>query len=559
MARLSAVDWDIINARVCSTIAARGLRTTSLGFLHLVLDQIFPGRVGDHAEIITDGSNDRGIDAIEIIEKDDCADVILLQSKYREGVTTTDKTINDSEVLKISSFLHALFDKSEQLLETGNLPLTEAVRRIWRLHERGVVCRYRIILCSNDQGLSASARNLLETALQSLPSVDYETYGPADLVQDIGVRGRKSETGHLQVIGKEAFERTDGDIRGVIASVDAQSFVDLIRTDDGRSIKRHLFDDNLRVFLGANGGFNASIIATATSSDSHLFWYLNNGITITCRNYSYNKGHANPKIRIEDFQIVNGAQTSHSLLEASRSNPATLENVVLTVRVYATDRSDIAERVAVATNSQARIQSRDLRANHPVLKKIEIALADRGYFFERKRNMHSDKDAKKRLDALKLGQIILSYHLREPDRARANSDAIFGDRFSAIFHEHHDMDQLCRLVELYQLIEEVREAYVAEHGERETGGEHQYLIYGHWFILFATQLILQKSGKTIPAKADAEALVLEALGLVARACNQGKAVAHYQMFRSPRTRDKIIAELRGKQMSLLDLLDELPG
>src|SRR5690606_1239399 len=125
---------------------------------------------------------------------------------------------------------------------------------------------------------------------------------------------------HLRVIGKEAFERTDGDIRGVIASVDAQSFVDLIRTDDGRSIKRHLFDDNLRVLLGANGGFNASIIATATSNDSHLFWYLNNGITITCRNYSYNKGHANPKIRIEDFQIVNGAQTSHSLLEASRAD-----------------------------------------------------------------------------------------------------------------------------------------------------------------------------------------------------------------------------------------------
>lgn len=559
MARLSAVDWDIINARVRATAAARGLRTSSLGFLHLVLDQLFPGRAGDHAEIITDGSNDRGIDAIEILEKEGCADVIVLQAKYRDGVSTTDKTINDNEVLKISSFLHALFDKCEQLLETGNLPLTEAVKRIWGLHERGVVCRYRIILCSNDQGLSASAKTIMDTALQSLPGVDYETYGPNDLIQDIGIRGRASETGHLQVIGKEAFERTDGDIRGVIASVDAGSFVELIRTEDGRSIKRHLFDDNLRVFLGATGGFNASIIATATSEDSHLFWYLNNGITITCRNYSYNKGHANPKIKIEDFQIVNGAQTSHSLLEASRSGPAALENVVLTVRVYATDRSDIAERVAVATNSQARIQSRDLRANDTVLKKMEIAFADRGYFFERKRNMHGDKDARRRLDALKLGQIILSYHLREPDRARANSDAIFGDRFSAIFHEHHDMDELCRLVELYQQIEEMREAYIAEHGERETGGEQQYLIYGHWFILFATRLVLQKSGKPIPRKEGAEALVLEAIGLVARACNQGKAVAHYQMFRSPRTRDKIVVELRGKQMSLLDLLDDLPA
>lgn len=559
MARLSSVEWDIIDARVRSAVAAHVLRTPSLGFLYLVLEQFFPGRSGEYTDMVTDGSNDRGIDAIEIIERDDQAEVYLFQAKYREGQNSTDKTINDAEVLKISSFLHELFDKSDPLRRTGNLQLTEAVERIWALHERGLLCRYRVVFCSNDQGLSASAKCLFESAIRSLPGVDYETYGPTDLIRDIGVQGRHCETGYLQVIGKEAFERTDGDIRGVIASVDARSFVDLIRTEDGRSVKRHLFDDNLRVFLGANGGYNSAIIATATSSDSHLFWYLNNGITITCRSYSYNKGHANPKIKIEDFQIVNGAQTSHSLLEAARTTPEALENVVLTVRVYATDRSDIAERVAVATNSQARIQSRDLRANHPVLKKMEIAFADRGYFFERKRNMHGDRDPKQRVDALKLGQIIVSFYLREPDRARTDSDSIFGDKFSAIFHEHYNMDELCRLVDLYQIIEEMKDAYVAKHGENvEGGGEHQYLIYGHWFILFALRLLLARSGQALPSKDDAKPAIMEALGLVARACSQGKAVAHYQMFRSPRTRDKILAEFSGKQMNLLDLLDALP-
>ena len=187
--------------------------------------------------------------------------------------------------------------------------------------------------------------------------------------------------------------------------------MDLIGTADGKSIKRHLFDENLRIFLGANGGYNGNIIETATSHDSHLFWYLNNGITITCKQYAFNKGHSNPKIRIEDFQIVNGAQTSHSLLEAYKRAPEAFENVVLMVRIYATNREDITERVAVATNSQARIQSRDLRANHPALKKLELGLHDQGYFFERKRNMHADRDPKKRIDALKLGQILLSFQL----------------------------------------------------------------------------------------------------------------------------------------------------
>jgi AIPR protein len=359
---------------------ARGLSSHSQAFLHVVLEQLLPGRDSDYADMITDGSNDRGIDAVEITESDGQADILLFQAKYRESLATTDKTINDAEVLKISAFLHELFDKRGTLLKTGNLQLTEAVERIWALHEKGCVCRYRIILCSNDQGLSASARALLEGAIASLHGVAYETYGPADLIRDIGVRGRQRESGSLQVIGKEIFERTDGDIRGLIASVDAGSFVELIRAEDGKSAKRHLFDDNLRVFLGTTGGYNGEIISTATSNDSHLFWYLNNGITITCRDYSYNKGHVSPVVRMDDFQIVNGAQTSHSLIEATRRTGNGLDNVVLTVRIYATGRNDIAERVAVATGSQARIQSRDLRANHPVLKKIEIAFADRGYF-----------------------------------------------------------------------------------------------------------------------------------------------------------------------------------
>jgi hypothetical protein len=263
---------------------------------------------------------------------------------------------------------------------------------------------------------------------------------------------------------------------------------------------------------------------------------------------------------MDDFQIVNGAQTSHSLIEAARQASDGLDEVVLTVRIYATGRNDIAERVAVATNSQARIQSRDLRANHPVLKKMEIAFADRGYFFERKRNMHAEKEETRRIDALKLGQIMISYYLLEPERAKADSDSIFGERFHAIFHELHNMDELCRLVELYRVIESMRDEYLAQNGDGVEGrGERQYLIYGHWFILFAARLLLKRSNRVLPDKTGAEEIVNEAIGLVARACSQAKAVAHYQMFRSPRTRDKIMAELSGKQLDLMDLLAALPS
>ena len=556
MKKISKMDWDIIDARVTKACDRHQFQKKTVGFMAIVIDQIFPGHEDQLQEIITDGPDDRGVDAIHIVEGENSAEVFLFQSKYRESQTTCDKTINDAEVLKVSLFLNELFDKAIALADSGNFRLQEAVRRIWELHDKGKICRYKVIFCSNGGGFATSAQGIIDSVKASHSSVSFEFYSGHDVVQAMAIEGRDAEDGQLQVIGKEILERSDGDVRGAIASIDAQSFVDLITADDGETIKRHLFDDNLRVFLGAKGGYNQAIISTATSGDSYLFWYLNNGVTITCKSFSYNKGHTNPKLVFKDFQIVNGAQTSHSLVEAARTNPEALADVVLMVRMYATDRADIAERVAVATNSQARIQSRDLMSNNETLKKLELAFKERGYFFERKKNMHLGKSDEKRIDALKLGQIILSYELREPDKAKTESDSIFDSRFHQIFDNRQSIDELIRLYQLYEIIEEMRDRYQAEFGSSpESGHDHQYLVYGHWFVLFACKLLHVKSQEAqLPTGDDARAMVEEAIRRVAAACSQQKAVAHYQMFRSPRTKERILGEISAKQIDFFDLL-----
>ena len=82
----------------------------------------------------------------------------------------------------------------------------------------------------------------------------------------MALEGREVEKGSLQVIGKEILERSDGDVRGIICSVDAKSFINLIQTEDGRGVKRHLFDDNLRIFLGSKGGYNSSCLLYTSPS-----------------------------------------------------------------------------------------------------------------------------------------------------------------------------------------------------------------------------------------------------------------------------------------------------
>jgi hypothetical protein len=554
LVKISKIDWDIINARVHSIKKGYGLSTLSEGLLSIVLEQLFPNIQDQLQEAITDGTEDQGVDAIHILESENSAEVFIFQSKYRESYSSAAKTINETEVIKVSHFLSELFAKSPKLADHNNLRLKEAVKRIWALHEAGKICRYQVIFCSNGGGLSEPAKKICEALTSTNSQISYEYYGGTQIINGMSSEGRAPENGSLQVVGREILERSDGDVRGLIASVDASSFIKLISADNGTGIKRHLFDDNLRVFLGAKGGYNPSIIRTATSSDSYLFWYLNNGVTITCKNFAYNKAHTNPTIRFEDFQIVNGAQTSHSLIEAERAGSEELNNVVLMVRIYATDREDIAERVAVATNSQARIQGRDLRSNSQIMKKLELGLSERGYFFERKRNMHADKEAANRVDALKLGQILLSFDLREPDKAKSESDSIFDSRFDLIFNDKLEIDHVVRLIELYRIIEDLRDIYISENrGALESGQSNQYLIYGHWFILFACKLLMVKEHTSVvPSGQSAQDLVHKAIQLVADTSRQHKAVAHYQMFRSPRTKDKLIAELGAKQLDFFN-------
>ena len=517
MTKISKLDWEIIDNRVTEAKNKSNYPTKSIALLSIILKQIFPDIQDQLLEAITDGTDDQGIDGIHIVEREKSAEVFLFQSKYRENHNSCSKTINDNEVIKISYFLTMLFEKCEKLIQHNNHPLIEAIKRIWDIHAKGSYCKYNVIFCSNGNGLSESANKICETLTESKPQVSFEFFGGQQILNGMYLEGRSHENGTLKVFGKEILERSDGDVRGVIASIDANSFVDLITNNDGKTVKRHIFDDNLRVFLGSKGGYNPNIIKTATSDNNYLFWYLNNGITITCKSFNYNKGHTSPIINFNNFQIVNGAQTSHSLIEARRENSKCLNDVVLMVRIYATDREDIVEKVAVATNSQARIQARDLKSNSDILKKLELGLKEKGYFLERKRNAYKGKRPEKVIDPFKLGQIILSFELREPDKAKTESDSIFSDRFDAIFNNGLDISHLISVFELYRIIENKREEYKSKNESKRLIGENnKYLVYGHWFILFACKLlIIRDKINVIPTGKKAEELIAEAITLVA--------------------------------------------
>jgi len=138
------------------------------------------------------------------------------------------------------------------------------------------------------------------------------------------------------------------DIQGVrqsfIGSVSAKEFVKLIMDSDGE-LQKSLFEENVRDFQGRNK-VNKDIDKTLKTPELQAaLGILNNGITIIAKKVE----PIGSKMKLTDFQIVNGCQTSHILYE-NKAN--LLENTHVVLKVIETTDIEISSKVIQATNKQ---------------------------------------------------------------------------------------------------------------------------------------------------------------------------------------------------------------
>lgn len=553
MHAITKLEHSIIDARLREYENAGQAKGAPAAFQLLALDCLFPKKNETSLELVTDGVGDRGVDAVYIQDDPVSPTISMFQFKYHTKIEGCSKNFPETELYKIMAFLQELFDRNEGLSASVNEALAQKIEQISSYFDAGIYCKYKIYLVSNGQHLAKSGIRIIEEFCSRYDWISYEEVGFHEIARLIYRPERESVSGQLQVIDRQIFDRSDGDVRGAIACVDALSYLKLICNEDLTSIKRHIFDDNIRVFLGLDGGYNGDIFRSAVSDDNHLFWYQNNGITITCENFSYNSGIRSPVLTVDGLQVVNGAQTSHALFQAYQRNPIRTQNVLLLIKVYETAKADISRRVAVATNSQARILQRDLHSNDEIQHKLEGAFSDKGYFYERKKGQHSDKPNAQRIDAFKLGQVVLSYFLGEPERARVQSDEIFGSLYGDIFHEHYDLDELVQVWELSLEIEQrrQREAEIARSTVGETR-ELSWLPYGNWHVLYAIRLLANAKEVKVPPHAETQEYVTQGIEIIQRVVTDGPKQAVYELFRSRKTRDRVLRSVypQAQQMML---------
>lgn len=162
--------------------------------------------------------------------------------------------------------------------------------------------------------------------------------------------------------------KTDN-LRSFLCVIDGGLLADMFERFGSR-----LLEGNVRSFLGMKGGVNKGIRSTIQDSPS-LFFAYNNGIAATAAEVRLETVDGKPHItELTDLQIVNGGQTTASILNARKKEHLSLENVTVQLKLTEVERRDAHElipRIAQYANTQNKIAVADFFANHPFHVKME--------------------------------------------------------------------------------------------------------------------------------------------------------------------------------------------
>ena len=406
----------------------------------------YKGNIGaaDIKTQFVDGKGDGGIDYIYT----DGDTLFLIQGKSSEKITVEDVNNAFTKIaLTISKFKDR---KTTELNEDVQLALANAYDELNEDKNIEFVLFTRAEFSEEDrlkiQALSHQ-KNFEEYTLAVYDKNDIE------LQQAIEEQGAalvpKGELLLLLGDDKSANKLSYGDGKGIIVNIRASSLKQLYR----KWQKNGLFSYNLREHISQKNVDDA--IEDTIKNDRDNFWYYNNGITIGCAYYDIS-GY---KLILEDFSIINGAQTTTKIGKSNHINEK--NDFALTCKVVTAGDSfneeDFIGKISEASNSQKPIKPRDLKSNQREQRVMQNKAANNGkrcLAIEIKRGVrpknYNSVDKWQRVSNDYIGQLIYACILQQPGAARSDKSSIFSSNstYPRIYKRKHDYDTLYDLVRM---------------------------------------------------------------------------------------------------------------
>jgi hypothetical protein len=391
-------------------------------FIYFVLEKIKDLSEEEALDCVIDGPYDGGVDVIYTNEED--KEIIILQSKFTKDL---DKQTLESGIKDLVRGVKHIFGEKKQNAPNLDDKISK-LNLLGLLHSPDTKLK-AIFITSSKVGENKEERRKLERNYEKnlAKFLKEKGFSIESKFEILDIRTLSEMLGEISGISEVTFELN----REFFEKNDKSAVVLTIKGDQiGELVEKYgedIFENNVRRFLGFRGNINKAIKRTLENDDERsLFWYFNNGIVAICENYKIEDNH----ITLENFSIINGAQTAN-ILKNAKEEMFTLKDVEVLMKVIninkipKEDKLDLIASITLAANSQNPTNTRDLRSVDKIQKYLERKFKDLGYQYIRRRGIRIKK-TDKTIFMKDLAQAYTALFLEEPYMAYSRVNDIFG-------------------------------------------------------------------------------------------------------------------------------------
>lgn len=339
---------------------------------------------------LTGHSSEKGLDAVLVDHRK--RSVLVVQGKLRRSMNSTEKRNDVLAFARLTEML-ALHEGDERRSAFFS-GLDATASNLFEDARRGAAADFRVEFAYLTTG-SVSPTVLNEGTLEATAGYPDVLFSVFDGPMTLGL----FEDYRLDVVPRVPYVTLVpvdfGEIRlSQESGVEARALV--VRGSDLAAIYEEfdlaIFARNIRGFLGMNA-INTGIRKTV-ETEPEAFFYLNNGVTITCSQISVSEQGGKRRITLRYPQIINGQQTTRSLHGATTNT----DDVHVLVRVIVVPSSEpgkqsdvsLVDKIVKATNWQNSISKADLRTNDSLQIDLERRLRELGYQYLRRNENRKD-------------------------------------------------------------------------------------------------------------------------------------------------------------------------
>ena len=308
-------------------------------FLQWVLTRVFEATEDDATDAIIDGANDLGIDAYLPVDFSEDK-IYLFQSKYGT-----------------SHSIEAIIKFRE---DVKNLPIKEIAKM--RPEIANLVTKIK------EKNLKIECVYVTDQKVENENFEAVEIYDIDAIVQKLWDRIKKPAAGKKAPIRLECKLRYKETLLGILKLRELTNFVTKNRD--------YVFESNIRQWMQFKTTVNKGLRETLQESPSKFFYY-NNGITIVVNDFEELEDNS---IMLHSPQIVNGAQTSNSVLDHAKRTHNLDGSITVTI-IKAADELD-QNNITKYRNSQNAVRGKDLVSLMDFHKSIKSQMENLRYFYE---------------------------------------------------------------------------------------------------------------------------------------------------------------------------------